>query len=246
MNWICPPMTSATAGPAPLYGTWTMSVLVICLKSSTARCGVLPMPDEPKLRSPGFARASSMNSFRFVAFTDGCATSTLGPTAIIAIGAMALDGVVRQLVQRRAGGIARRHHGDRVAVRVGARRNLGADRAAGARAVVDDELLAELLGQPRRQQARDDVGAAAGRERHDHAHRPLGPFSGLSMCSRQGCNESQEQQPASSFHRCVPHIVNIQISYSALIKGAPYPARREHRAPEPHRSVDLARPRSTT
>src|SRR3972149_3232875 len=35
---------------------------------------------------------------------------------------------------------------DRVAVRVGARRNLGADRAAGAGAVVDDELLAVLLG----------------------------------------------------------------------------------------------------
>jgi len=33
-----------------------------------------------------------------------------------------------------------------VAVRVGARRNLGADRAAGAGAVVDDELLAVLLG----------------------------------------------------------------------------------------------------
>jgi hypothetical protein len=53
-----------------------MSVFVSCRKRSTARCGVLPMPDEPKLSSPGFARASSMNSSRLVAFTDGCATSS--------------------------------------------------------------------------------------------------------------------------------------------------------------------------
>jgi len=38
------------------------------------------------------------------------------------------------------------------------------DNRAGAGAVVDDELLAELFGQPRRDHARHDVGGAAGRE----------------------------------------------------------------------------------
>jgi hypothetical protein len=44
-------------------------------------------------------------------------------------------------------------------------------RAAGAAAVVDDQLLAGLLGELRRQRPREGVGAAAGRERHDHHHR---------------------------------------------------------------------------
>jgi hypothetical protein len=122
-------------------------------------------------------------------------------------GCDAPDGVVRQLVERSAGGIGRRHHGERVTVRSGARRDIGADRAAGARAIIDDELLAELLEQTRRQQARDDIGAVAGRERYDHAHRPLGPFSALSMGSRQGSNESQDQQSAASSHRCRYHLV---------------------------------------
>jgi len=36
---------------------------------------------------------------------------------------------------------------------------------------LDDELLAEAFRQPLPGQARDDVGAAAGRNRNDHAHR---------------------------------------------------------------------------
>ena len=48
---------------------------------------------------------------------------------------------------------------------------LGADRSAGAAAVVDDELLAELLRQLRGERPRERVGAAAGRERRDEADR---------------------------------------------------------------------------
>jgi hypothetical protein len=40
--------------------------------------------------------------------------------------------------------------------------------------IFDEELLAELLGQARRQDARRCVRKAAGGERHDDAHRPIG------------------------------------------------------------------------
>ena len=47
-----------------------------------------------------------------------------------------------------------------------------ADAAAGAADVLDDHRLAERLPQPIVQDARDGVGRAAGRERHDHGDRP--------------------------------------------------------------------------
>ncbi|MFI4930485.1 MAG: hypothetical protein ACHP83_09610 [Burkholderiales bacterium] len=47
----------------------------------------------------------------------------------------------------------------------------GAERAAGARLVVDDDGLAERHSELRCDRARQDVSAAAGRERHDEAHR---------------------------------------------------------------------------
>ena len=62
----------------------------------------------------------------------------------------------------------------RVAVRRGVRRQLGADHAAGAGAVVDDHLLAELVAHLLRDDAADHVVAAAGRERNDQPDRPVG------------------------------------------------------------------------
>src|SRR5262249_7853516 len=51
-----------------------------------------------------------------------------------------------------------------------------AERAAGARPVLDHHGLAELFLQRLRDDAADDVGAAAGSERNDHAERPLRPL----------------------------------------------------------------------
>ena len=56
---------------------------------------------------------------------------------------------------------------ERVAVGRRLGRRLGADHAAGAAAVLDDELLAEGLAELVGPGPGDDVGGAAGRERHD-------------------------------------------------------------------------------
>ena len=84
-------------------------------------------------------------------------------------------------------GHRRRHHRERgardqerVAVGIGLRDRAGADRLRCARAVLDHDGLADLLGDLLEHQPRDDVDGAAGRERHDHADRlPRRPFLGM-------------------------------------------------------------------
>ena len=71
MKSIWPPISAAPAGPAPLYGTCTSFVPVICWNSTPARWFALPLPEEPKVTSPGRDRASAMNSFSVFTGTDG-------------------------------------------------------------------------------------------------------------------------------------------------------------------------------
>jgi hypothetical protein len=49
---------------------------------------------------------------------------------------------------------------------------LGRDITAGARAILDDELLAKPLGQPLSYEARQNVGRATSSKAHDDANRP--------------------------------------------------------------------------
>ena len=57
-----------------------------------------------------------------------------------------------------------------MAVGVGFRHRRRPDPSRRAGAVVDEEGLVEALLEMRREHARDQVGAAAGRKRHDDAH----------------------------------------------------------------------------
>ena len=90
---------------------------------------------------------------------------------------------------RRHGGGADFRDDQRVTVRVG----LGADgRAAGAlraAAVVDQQLLPQCVGDRRLQDARHQIGAAAGRKGHDQTYRFGGVIGGGSadlVCSERG------------------------------------------------------------
>ena len=72
-------------------------------------------------------------------------------------------------------GIHRECRGDdeqRITVRRRFRDEIGADDAVGAGAVVDHALLAETFGEFLTHETAEDVVAAAGRKRHDDAHRP--------------------------------------------------------------------------
>ena len=59
------------------------------------------------------------------------------------------------------------------------------DAADGARFVFDDDRLAPKFGEFRRHQSRNDIDTAAGRERHNQAHRPIGKIRRLSARGRQ-------------------------------------------------------------
>jgi len=54
------------------------------------------------------------------------------------------------------------------------RDDVDADGAAAARTIVDDHLLAHRLEIFLREHARNQIGTAAGRERHDQADRAFG------------------------------------------------------------------------
>ena len=90
---------------------------------------------------------------------------------------VALD-VVGQLRHHvaRDGERADRPHADGVTVGIGFRREIEPDGQRPARAIVDDDLLAELLGKLRAEDARDRVGRAARRLRHDQPDRLVGKF----------------------------------------------------------------------
>ena len=79
---------------------------------------------------------------------------------------------IELVVERRVDRVRRADQEERVAVRRRAHDRLGGDIAAGARPVLDDEWLAEPLRQPLTDQAREDVGRAAGGKADDDAHRP--------------------------------------------------------------------------
>src|SRR5262249_3563733 len=68
-------------------------------------------------------------------------------------------------------------------------REVRSDRAAGAAPVVDDDRLAELLAEPLRDDAADDVVAAAGREGDDQAD----PFRRIAKLSARRWRNQQQQ-----------------------------------------------------
>ena len=84
--------------------------------------------------------------------------------------------VAQRLAHHRRDDLARGHDPERVAVLVGTRDGLVAQRAAGPRPVFDHHRLTELLLQRLADDAADDVGAAAGPKRDDYAQGPLRPI----------------------------------------------------------------------
>src|SRR5688572_25912996 len=90
--WICPPMRSMSIGPAPLYGTWTISTPAIIFSSSALMWGDPPGLVEPKFNLPGLARASLSSSPKFFAGRSGWTVMTFGVLPITVTGAKSLTG----------------------------------------------------------------------------------------------------------------------------------------------------------
>ena len=98
--------------------------------------------------------------------------STLVPVAMMLTGDEILRRIERLLVEPRIDSMRDRDDEQRVAVGSGFGREVGADNAAGARAVVDKNLLAKLFAELIGDDPPDHVVTAAGRERNDQPDRP--------------------------------------------------------------------------
>ena len=132
--------------------------------------------------------------------TDGCTASTKRLAADDGHrDDVALDVEGQVFVQRRRVGNADALQQQRVAVGRGLGGDLGGDHAAAAGAVVDDDLLAQTVGQFLREQPRDDVGAAARGGSREHAHRAFGECGGAGAERRPLAMASAAVQGADRF-----------------------------------------------
>ena len=175
---------------------------------------MLATPAEAKLNLPGFSFASSMKSFSVLAGESGRHDHGHRHRRDLADAGEILHRIERHgLVDDARDGVAVRGEHQRVAVG----RRLGD--AGGARqpgAVLDDHLLlphrAQLVGQ----NARQAVGDAAGRERHDDAH-------GLVriVALRRGDAAGGERAPRCRATGCAGLSYGISLSVSSA-DGPPF------------------------
>src|SRR5580700_3025145 len=120
--------------------------------------------------------------------------------------------VIELVIERNVDGIANGGQEERMAVRCGLHHCLGRDIASGAGSVLNDEWLTKPLGQPLSQQAREDVGRAAGGKTDDDAHRPC--RKSLRPCQarygRERCSArcQMEELAAEKFHSITSWAVN--------------------------------------
>ena len=70
----------------PWYGTCTIFTPARRLKSSIAKCEIVPLPDEEWLSLPGLSFAYLTNSATLLTGSEGCETRTMGMSRIRATG----------------------------------------------------------------------------------------------------------------------------------------------------------------
>ena len=182
--------------PEPLNGTCTMSILASAFSSSPDRCGLVPRPAEPNVMLPGRAFASAIELLDGLCGDRRMHRQHIGRQHSQRNRREIAQRIVRQLrVHARIDRQRRQAHQQRVAVGRRLGDDVVADDGAGAGAVIDHHLLAELLGEFLRDDAADDVGAAARRRRHDQPDRAVRVILRLCAGHDGNCREQCECNP---------------------------------------------------
>ena len=109
-----------------------------------------------------------------------------------------------------------------VAVGLGAHDRFGADIGGAAAAILDHHLLAPDFRQLAGDHARDGVGAAARRERHDQAHEAVRPGRSAARGRRRrgGSEPASAAPPGSCRARRRDHGYSLTLMLAALMTGA--------------------------
>ena len=148
------------------------SIWVVALKSSTDRRLEVAAPAVAKLSGAALRFGQREEFVEALDAELGVDDEQLRPADQQRHRREVAAGVVRRVAEDvRVGDETVEHRQQRVAVGRRLGHGVGADDAAGAGAIVDDYRLAEHFRELRRDRARDDVGDAARRRRHDHADR---------------------------------------------------------------------------
>jgi hypothetical protein len=172
----------------------------IMLNSSHARCEIDPVPGEPKLISPGCARARAISCLADVAGQRRMHRQHQRPGREVRYRREVARLVVGQIPeQARIRNEACLHQQHRMAVGSRPGDEGGTDRAVRARAVLDHDRLADPFIQPLGHGPRHDVGGAAGIEWHHDAHRSGGKCLRPRRRSRR--EECRQHDRAGGFHR---------------------------------------------
>jgi hypothetical protein len=170
-----------------------------CLRISMRRCEADPRPAEPIGQLSRILLGVGDHLLEVLRADGGMDDEPAHQIAHARHRLEALDGIVGGLAhvrQHRQRGVRCEQEG--VAVGRSLRRRLRADHAAGAAAVLDDELLAEGLGQLLRPGTADEVGGSPRRVGQDQLDRLVRPALGLcrgfgrEACGQRGTRETQE------------------------------------------------------
>ena len=162
---------------------------------SMVRCPTAPTPSAPQVNLSGSALASAMNSCSVFAGMAGLMPTAIGTVPKLEIGVKSFTTSYVHAHQHRRDDEQRWIDQQRVAVRRASRHLDGADRAARAGDVLDDERLPELLLEELRHRARDDVGQPAGRGGHHHAHRSAKDIAARWRCRRRSTTRAPRRIP---------------------------------------------------
>ena len=173
ISGTCPATRSISAGATPLYGMGFNLTLAMAANSSAERCVLVPVPVEAKLSPPGSRFASAIKSAIECAGTDGFTRTRLGLGSDQADRGKILLRVITGVgIKRWIDGERARRDEQRVTVRRPPGGVPGADGAAGAATIFDDNWLAKTRAHLGGDQPGDHVVAAAGRIRNDQRNRP--------------------------------------------------------------------------
>ena len=116
---------------------------------------------------------------------------------------------IEMLIKRGVDGVRTGNQKQRVTVGRRLHHHLGGEVGAGAGPIIDDELLAELFGQPFRRQPRHGIGGAARRKAAQDVHRARRIGVGARQARHNGqcgcaCGEAQKI-PAAKSHGDAPY-----------------------------------------